>query len=151
MDNLNLPAYSYKVKSEKEKLLILDETRKKYVALTSEEWVRQHFISYLINNKSCPASLIAVETSLKYQKQDKRADIVVYDNLANPLLVVECKASNVKMTQKVFDQIAMYNLHFKAKYLAVTNGMEHFFCKMDYANKSYSFIKELPEYEELKK
>ena len=105
----------------------------------------------MIYNKSCPASLIAVETSLKYQKQDKRADIVVYDNLANPLLVVECKASNVKMTQKVFDQIAMYNLHFKAKYLAVTNGMEHFFCKMDYANKSYSFIKELPEYEELKK
>ncbi|MCH7534533.1 MAG: type I restriction enzyme HsdR N-terminal domain-containing protein [Bacteroidetes bacterium] len=149
MENLNLPAFNYKVKSEKDRFLILDQIRKKYVILTPEEWVRQHFISYLIEHKGYSANLIAVETSLKYQHQSRRADMVVYNTNGEPLVIVECKASNVKLSQKAFDQIATYNLHFKAKYLVITNGMNHYCCSMDYSNKSYKFISELPEFKDL--
>ncbi|NQY11487.1 MAG: type I restriction enzyme HsdR N-terminal domain-containing protein [Flavobacteriales bacterium] len=149
MDNLNLPTYDYKVKSEKDKLFILDLIRKKYVVLTPEEWVRQHFISFLIVQKGYSPNLIAVETSLQYLNQTRRADMVVFSSEGVPLVIIECKASSIKTSQKVFDQIATYNLHFKAKYLVVTNGMEHYCCVMDYSNKSYKFISELPEFKDL--
>ncbi|MCC6837548.1 MAG: type I restriction enzyme HsdR N-terminal domain-containing protein [Bacteroidia bacterium] len=144
MRALNLPGYSFKLKESSGKVQILDELRKKYVVLTPEEWVRQHIVQYLIQEKKYPASLIAVEIGLKYNQLQKRADVLVYDREAAPFLLVECKAPEVKITQDVFHQIAVYNMSFKVKYLLVTNGMDHFICEMDYTNNSYQFLKEIP-------
>ncbi|MBL7889467.1 MAG: type I restriction enzyme HsdR N-terminal domain-containing protein [Bacteroidia bacterium] len=144
MRALNLPAYSFKLKESSGKVQILDELRKKYVVLTPEEWVRQHIVQYLIQEKKYPASLIAIEIGLKYNQLQKRADVLVYDRQGAPFLLVECKAPEVKITQDVFHQIAVYNMTFKVKYLLVTNGMDHFICEMDYTNNSYQFLKEIP-------
>lgn len=144
MRALNLPAYSFKLKESSGKVQILDELRKKYVVLTPEEWVRQHIVQYLIQEKKYPASLIAIEIGLKYNQLQKRADVLVYDRQGAPFLLVECKAPEVKITQDVFHQIAVYNMTFKVKYLLVTNGMDHFICEIDYTNNSYQFLKEIP-------
>lgn len=144
MRALNLPHYSFKLKESSGKIQILDELRKKYVVLTPEEWVRQHIVQYLIQEKKYPSSLIAIEIGLKYNQLQKRADVLVYDRQALPLLLVECKAPEVKITQDVFHQIAVYNMSFKVKYLLVTNGMDHFICEMDYTTNSYQFLKEIP-------
>ncbi|MBN8695915.1 MAG: type I restriction enzyme HsdR N-terminal domain-containing protein [Bacteroidetes bacterium] len=144
MRALNLPGYSFKLKESSGKVQILDELRKKYVVLTPEEWVRQHIVQYLIQEKKYPSSLIAIEIGLKYNQLQKRADILVYDRQGTPILLVECKAPEVKITQDVFHQIAVYNMSFKVRYLLVTNGMDHFICEMDYANNSYQFLKEIP-------
>lgn len=144
MRALNLPSYSFKLKESSGKVQILDELRKKYVVLTPEEWVRQHIVQYLIQEKKYPSSLIAVEIGLKYNQLQKRADVLVYDRQGAPLLLVECKAPEVKITQDVFHQIAVYNMSFKVKYLLVTNGMDHFICEMDYTTNSYQFLKEIP-------
>ena len=143
---LNLPSYSPKLRSSEQRTQIFDSVRKKYVALTPEEWVRQHFIHYLITEKQFPASLMAIETGLKYNRLQKRSDVVVYNNLGKPFLIVECKAPEVKITQETFDQITRYNYSLRVKYLVVTNGMNHFCCEMDYEKRSYSFLKEIPEY-----
>ncbi len=144
MRALNLPGYSFKLKESSGKVQILDELRKKYVVLTPEEWVRQHIVQYLIQEKKYPSSLIAIEIGLKYNQLQKRADVLVYDRQGTPFLLVECKAPEVKITQDVFHQIAVYNMSFKVKYLLVTNGMDHFICEMDYTNNSYQFLKEIP-------
>lgn len=144
MRALNLPGYSFKLKESSGKVQILDELRKKYVVLTPEEWVRQHIVQYLIQEKKYPASLIAIEIGLKYNQLQKRADVLVYDRQGAPFLLVECKAPEVKITQDVFHQIAVYNMTFKVRYLLVTNGMDHFICEMDYTNNSYQFLKEIP-------
>ena len=119
------------------------------MALTPEEWVRQNFIRYLIHEKQFPASLIAIEMALKYNRMQKRGDVVVYDKSGKPLLIVECKAPNVKITQNAFDQVARYNMALKVKYLVVTNGLTHYCCSMDYPRKSYEFLDGIPMYKYL--
>ena len=146
MEQLNLPTYKFKLKKEGEIIKIFDGIRKKYVVLTPEEWVRQNFLEYLIQEKKFPASLIAVEAGLKYNQLQKRADVLVYDKSGNPFLMVECKASSVKITQDTFDQIARYNIVFKVKYLVVTNGLNHFCCVMDYTDNSYKYLETIPMY-----
>ena len=122
MQLLNLPAYQYKIKTDGQRKQIFDRIRKKYVALTPEEWVRQHFINFLIEQKKYPESLMMVEMKLKYNRQQKRGDIVIYNNLGKPCVIVECKSPEIKITQDVFDQAARYNMTLKVEYLLVTNG-----------------------------
>jgi len=149
MQTLNLPTYNFRIRASKDKNEIFDDIRKKFVVLTPEEWVRQNFISYLINEKRFPASLIVVEMSLKLNKMQKRSDIVVHDNNGNPLLIVECKAPSVQINQDVFDQVARYNMTFKVKYLIVTNGLDHYCCMIDHDNMNYQFLQEIPSYGEI--
>jgi hypothetical protein len=149
MQTLNLPAAGLKFRDQNGHPEVFDEFRKKYVVLTPEEWVRQHFIHYLVNEKHVPASLIHVEASLKYNRLAKRSDVLVYSRSGNPCLIVECKAPEVKITQAVFDQVAMYNMTMKVDYLVVTNGMEHFACIIDHEKRTYGFLKEIPDYEEM--
>ena len=132
-------------------MLIFDGIRRKYVALTPEEWVRQHLIHYLVAEKSYPASLMSVETPLKYDRMDKRSDVLVHNRNGQPLMLVECKAPEVAITQKVFEQIAIYNLTIQAPYLMVTNGLQHY-CLTAATNSSPAcFLNEIPEYEDLLK
>jgi hypothetical protein len=147
MQLLNLPIYPFKLKQQGERTLIFDAIRKKYVMLTPEEWVRQNFLQYLIQDKKYSASLIAVEAGLKYNQLQKRMDVLIYDKQGHPHLMVECKAPEVKISQDAFDQIARYNMVFKVKYLVVTNGMQHFCCLMDYSNNSFKYIEQIPEFE----
>ena len=149
MNTLNLPEYNFKYKDDDGKKSIFDEIRKSYVALTPEEWVRQNFLKYLQHEKKFPPSLIAVEKALKLYKLTKRADIVVYNNLGKPILIVECKSPKVKITQDAFDQAARYNIKLQVNYLAVTNGIDHYCCKIDLKESNYFFLKEIPEYEAL--
>lgn len=146
MQQLNLPAYSFKFKEQGARTQIFDAIRKKYVALTPEEWVRQNFLQYLVRDKNFPASLIAVEAGLKYNQMQKRTDVLVYDKQGNPHLMVECKAPEVKITQDAFDQIARYNMIFKVKYLVVTNGLNHFCCQMDYEANTYHYLELIPDF-----
>jgi len=146
MQKLNLPTYNFKIKSNENKTLIFDKLRKKYMVLTPEEWVRQHFVYFLIEEKKYPISLIALEKQLTINNRKKRTDILVFNTAGNPEIIVECKAPSIKITQATFDQIARYNLKLKATYLIVTNGLEHFYCKMDFKNETYIFLKEVPDY-----
>jgi hypothetical protein len=147
MKVLNLPTYQFKFKQKEGRAQIFDEIRKRYVALTPEEWVRQNFLQYLIQEKKFPSSLISVEAGLKYNQLQKRMDVLAYDKLGSPYLMVECKAPEVKITQDVFDQIARYNIVFKVKYLVVTNGLQHFCCMMDYENTTYQYLEQIPVFE----
>lgn len=146
MDSLNLPTYSFKLKSEGGRKLIFDEIRRRYVALTPEEWVRQNFIKYLTYEKAYPTALISLEKHFRYNRMQKRSDILVYDRNGMPVLMVECKAPDVKVNQAVFDQIALYNLKFKVPYLVVTNGIQHYCCRYTEDKGSYRFLEEIPEY-----
>jgi len=146
MQELNLPNYQFRIKSNENKLFIFDFIRKKEVVLTPEEWVRQHFLMYLVTEKKYPASLIAVEKKLTLNTLTKRTDIVVYNSNAKPSIIVECKAPNVTITEEVFDQIARYNLKLNAQYLIVTNGLQHFFCKIDTINETYLFLEDIPNW-----
>lgn len=147
MKTLNLPSYQFKLKQQGLRTQIFDSIRKKYVVLTPEEWVRQNFLQFLIQDKKYPASLIAVEAGLKYNQLQKRMDVLVYNKQGTPHLMVECKAPEVKINQDVFDQIARYNMVFKVKYLVVTNGMHHFCCLMDYPNNAYQYLEQIPVFE----
>ena len=146
MQKLNLPQYSIKLKEEKGTKYIFDPIRKKYLVLQPEEWVRQNFIQFLINEKGFPASLISIEKGLRLNELQKRADIVIYDNHGQPLVLVECKAPKVKINQEVFEQVARYNVVFKVPYLVVTNGLEHYCAKVDLKEHQVDFLKELPHY-----
>lgn len=146
LPQLNLPQYTFKYKTEGKRTQIFDAIRKKYVALTDEEWVRQNFIRYLIEEKKFPASLMAIESGLKYNLLQKRSDLVVYDRSGKPYLILECKAPSVKVSQDAFDQAARYNMTYKVKYLVITNGINHFCCEMNYTDGSYVFLKEVPEF-----
>ena len=125
---------------------IFDPVRKKYVYLTKEEWVRQNIIQFLIKEKFYPVSLIRVEFNLKFNTLSKRADIVCFDNNGSVMLLVECKSPEIQLNQNVFDQIAIYNLSFKSKFLLVTNGLNYFCCEMNYSLKKYSFLSEIPSF-----
>ncbi|MCI2227903.1 type I restriction enzyme HsdR N-terminal domain-containing protein [Polaribacter sp. MSW13] len=146
MQKLNLPTYKFKLKSNENKTLIFDKLRKKYMVLTPEEWVRQHFVCFLIEEKKYPTSLIALEKQLTINNRKKRTDILVFNTDGKPDIIVECKAPKIKITQDTFDQIARYNLKLQANYLIVTNGLEHFYCKMDFEKETYIFLKEIPNY-----
>ena len=146
MQRLNLPTYNFKLKSSENKTLIFDKLRKKYVVLTPEEWVRQHYVCFLIEEKKYPISLIALEKQLIINNRKKRTDILVFNNEGNHEIIVECKAPSIKITQDTFDQIARYDLKLKANYLIVTNGLEHFYCKMDFKKETYIFLKDIPKY-----
>ena len=146
MQKLNLPSYNFKLKSSENKTLIFDKLRKKYMVLTPEEWVRQHYVSFLIEEKKYPTTLIALEKQLTINNRKKRTDILVFNKEGNHEIIVECKAPSIKITQDTFDQIARYNLKLKATFLIVTNGLEHFYCKMDFINETYIFLKEIPDY-----
>ena len=151
MQQLNLPASELKIRSTNGKNEVFDSIRKRYVALTAEEWVRQHFIGYLVLERNVPSSLISVESSLKYNRLQKRSDIVIYNNLGKPMMIIECKAPEVKITQDVFDQIAIYNMTLNVPYLVVTNGLEHFACYIDQRNSTYEFLKDIPDFSEISK
>jgi hypothetical protein len=146
MQKLNLPQYPIKLKEEKGTKYIFDPIRKKYLVLQPEEWVRQNFIQYLIKDKGYSANLIAIEKGLKLNELQKRADIVVYDKNADPIVLIECKAPKVKINQAVFEQIARYNIVFKVPYLVVTNGLDHYCAKVNLKANSFEFLKELPDY-----
>lgn len=146
MHPLNLPTYKFKIKSNENKYFIFDIVRKKYVILTPEEWVRQHIIHYLIEEKKYPISLIAIEKKLTINKLTKRTDILIFNTKGLPHIIVECKAPSVSITQNAFDQIARYNLKLSANYLIVSNGLKHYYCKMDFENEKYVFLENIPDY-----
>ena len=146
MQPLNLPTYKFKIKSNENNHLIFDIVRKKYMVLTPEEWVRQHLIHFLIEEKNYPISLIGVEKKLTINNLTKRTDILVFNTLGKPEIIVECKAPSVKITQNAFDQIARYNLKLSANYLIVSNGLEHYFCQLDTKNEAYVFLENIPNY-----
>ncbi len=150
MTVLNLPTYDFRIRELDSKRQIFDAYRKKFVALTPEEWVRQNFARYLVEEKQFPGSLMAMEKGLQVAKRTKRTDIVIYSRSGNPLVIVECKAPEVKITPDVFDQIVRYNITLNANYLIVTNGLEHFCCQLSYSDNSYTFLKDIPEYSILK-
>ena len=143
---LNLPTYKFKIKSNENKYFIFDIVRKKYVSLTPEEWVRQHIVHYLVEEKKYPISLITIEKKLTINKLTKRTDIVVFNTDGLPHIIVECKAASVNINQDAFDQIARYNLKLKANYLFVSNGLNHYYCKMDIENETYIFLETIPKY-----
>lgn len=149
MIQLTLPPYQIRVKETHGRKQIFDILRRKYVALTSEEWVRQHFIHYLVEHKNYPSSLLANEVSLQIGEKRMRADSVLYDNQLHPRMIIEYKAPNITLTQKVFDQITVYNLLLHVDYLIVSNGMITYICKMDYEKQTYKFLEAIPNYENI--
>ena len=149
MDRLNLPTYFFTVKSEAGRKYIFDPVRKKYVILNPEEWVRQNFIQYLVHEKSFPVSLITVEREFLFNRMKKRTDILVYETSGDPVLMVECKSPDIKITRQVFDQIGLYNLTYRLKWLIVTNGLQHFCCRMNPATGRYDFADEMPSWKDV--
>jgi len=143
---LNLPPHPFKISDNKGQLTLFDEIRKKHIIITPEEWVRQHFVQYLINQKKYPKSLIKLEGGVKLNGMPRRTDIVVFNPAGEKILLVECKAPSVEIDQKVFDQVARYNITHKIPLLAVTNGLQHYYCRVDFDNKKYHFIEDLPSY-----
>ena len=141
---LHFPQYSFKFKNIENKTYIWDEIRKKYILLIPEEWVRQHAVRFLVEDKHYSPNWMAIEKQFTINEGHKRADIVVYNKKMHPYIIVECKAPNVAITQKTFDQIARYNLALQAKYLMLTNGLQHFYCKMNFEKETYVFLEELP-------
>ena len=144
MRDLNFPDFQFRFKNNENKRFIFDDIRKKYVLLTPEEWVRQHVVQFLIKVKMYPQSYINVEKVVKINNMNKRYDVVVFTPKGSIFLLVECKEPSVKITQSVFDQIARYNLSLNAQFLMVTNGLDHYYCKLDYVNKKYQFLTDLP-------
>ena len=149
MLQLNLPEYNFRIKKLDEKLLIFDSQRKRYVSLTPEEWVRQHFIRFLIEEKGYPAAYLAVEKQLSLNGMKKRCDAILYNEHALPILIIELKAPSVPITQTTFDQVAVYNAKLKVDFFMISNGIEHYCCKVDTLNSQYKFFPELPEYSKL--
>jgi|TARA_B110000879_G_scaffold52918_1_gene75174 hypothetical protein len=143
MLQLNFPNYTFKIKNIENEDYIFDEIRKKYIKLTKEEWVRQNCVNFLVKEKKFPQVLINVEKTLKINKLSKRYDIVVYNSDGSIKLLVECKSPEIKITQKTFDQIAIYNMSLNADLLMITNGINHYYCKIDYENQCYKFINDI--------
>lgn len=149
MLSLNLPLYNAKITESNGKKQIFDDLRRCFVALTPEEWVRQHFVHMLLSLKGYPKTLMANEVAISLNGMSRRCDTVVYDKQLKPRVIIEYKAPSVKIDAKVFAQIARYNLVLRVDYLVVSNGLQHFCCKMDYENNSYSFLDNIPAYAEV--
>jgi len=146
MQSLNFPAYDFRFKNSENKVHIFDPIRKKFVVLQPEEWVRQNVVQFLIHEKKYPKSLINVEKQLSVNTLKKRYDIVIFDSLGNITLLVECKSPKIMINQETFDQIAKYNMQLKAEFLMVTNGLQHFYCKMDFSKEKYTFLEQIPDF-----
>jgi hypothetical protein len=146
---LRLPPYRFKITDQNGQLTLFDVIRKKNIVITPEEWVRQHFVQYLINQKRYPKILIKLEGGHKLHGMAKRSDIIVFNSAGEKILLVECKAPSVPIDQKTFDQVARYNMVHKVNLLAVTNGLQHYYCRIDFEKQDYKFIEELPGYNEL--
>lgn len=146
---LNLPPYSFKISNKDGKKYIFDALRRKYVALTPEEWVRQHFTNYLLAYKGYPAGLLANEIQINLNGTKKRCDTVLYNRDLTAKMIVEYKAPHVEITQAVFDQITRYNMVLRVEYLIVTNGINHYCCHIDYATNTYTFLPDIPNYDSL--
>lgn len=146
---LNLPIYPFKIVTRNNKQYIFDALRKKYVALTPEEWVRQHFTRYLLEEKGYPKGLLANEMQVNLNGTRKRCDTVLFRRNLTAQMIVEYKAPSVEITQTVFDQITRYNMVLKVDYLIVSNGLRHYCCRIDYSDCSYVFLPDIPRYEEL--
>ena len=149
MWQLNLPAYNFRIIKKNEKPFIFDDLRKKFVALTPEEWVRQHFIRFLIDVKHYPASLIAIEKQLVINGLKKRCDAVVYSRNAEPLMIIEFKATTVSIDQQTFDQAAVYNSKLKVDYFIISNGLKHYCCRLDKNVLQYNFLDDIPDFDSL--
>ncbi|MDY3847820.1 MAG: type I restriction enzyme HsdR N-terminal domain-containing protein [Prevotella sp.] len=149
MHDLNLPKYGIKIRKDGDRQMIFDDLRRKYVALTPEEWVRQHFVHYLIDHKGYPEGLLGNEIQLVVGAKKLRCDSVLYDRSLHPRMIMEYKAPNVNITQKTFDQIMTYNMLLHVDYLVVSNGLSHYCCHIDYDNQKYLFLKDIPDYENI--
>ena len=145
MLKLNFNEYSFRFKNSENKVSIFDEIRKKFMLLTPEEWVRQHVVKFLIIEKNIPKSYINVEKVVKINGMKKRYDVVVFNKDGSIFLLVECKAPEITINQATFDQIARYNLILNASYLMVTNGLNHYFCSINFKEKKYHFLNEIPK------
>lgn len=146
MRQLNLPAYHFRIKKQHEKFQIFDAQRKRYVSLTPEEWVRQHVIRFLIEAKGYPSALLAVEKQLNLNGMKKRCDAVLYNRDAQPLMIMEFKAPNIAINQATFDQVAVYNSQLKVEYFLISNGIEHFCCRVNAETARYEFFSEIPDF-----
>ncbi len=146
MPELNLPSYAVKLKGTREKPEIFDFLRRKYVALTPEEWVRQHFTHWLVEQKGYPKGLLGNEIELRIGEKKLRCDSILYDKSAQPQMIMEYKAPTVPITQRVFNQISVYNLLLRVDFLVVSNGIQYYCCKMDYDQQTYRFLEEIPDY-----
>ena len=146
MQLLNFPQYEFRIIQKDGKHKVFDIVRKRYVALTPEEWVRQHVLHHLAFEKEVPLSLIGVEVGLKLNSLAKRADVVVYSRSGKPLMLVECKAPAIAVTQQVFEQAAGYDMVFHVKFMLVTNGLTHFCCSFNFTEHSYEFLRDIPTY-----
>ena len=144
---LNLPEYEINVAEKDGKQQIFDFLRRKFVAMTPEEWVRQHFVHVVVEHKGYPKGLLVNETELRIGDKRLRCDTVLYNKNMQPQMIIEYKAPQIQIQQKTFDQIAVYNLLLHADYLVVSNGIQHYCCQMDYENRSYRFLTEIPEYD----
>lgn len=149
MQALNLPKTNLKTTNRNERTMVFDSFRRKYVTLTPEEWVRQHFVHFLTTCKGFPTGIIANEISLELNGTKKRCDTVVYDKEAQPIMIIEYKAPSVEITQDVFNQISRYNIKLKVKWLIVSNGLQHYCCKIDYKKMTYAFLSDIPSYQDL--
>jgi len=149
LKELNLPQYSFKITGKDGNEMILDPVRRKYVKLTPEEWVRQNFVQYLINEGKYPAGLLGIEILFRFNKLKRRVDILVHNRTGEPVLIVECKSPDVKIDESVFEQIATYNMKFKVPYLVVTNGLHHYACKIDHKEMKFEYLLVIPLYEDL--
>lgn len=149
MTKLSLPEYSFKFLKKENRLYIFDSFRKKYVVLTPEEWVRQNFLTYLVEGKGYKSSLIAVEASIKYHSMQKRCDALVYNTKGKIIMIIECKSAQTELSQKVFDQAVRYNYPLQVKYLTITNGLVHYCCEIDYNTGNYVFLNDIPAYIDL--
>ena len=144
--HLDLPDHGLKTKHGPGGAQVFDPVRRRWVALTPEEWVRQHFINFLVNDRGCPRALLAVERTLRLHGLTRRADIVVHDQAGSPVALVECKAPDVRLTQAVFDQAARYNRAFRVRWLLVTNGRAHYCCEVDHAGNAVRFVDHIPDH-----
>lgn len=143
MQILNLPPFSHRTKESEGKTYIFDDFRKKFVFLSPEEWVRQHLLHYLVRHKNYPKTLIKIESGLKYNKLQKRSDVLVYDRNAKPFLLAECKSSDIKLDEKTVKQISTYNMEIGARFLLITNGMDLYCWERD--EKNINFLEKLPD------
>ena len=149
MKELNLPQYSFKITGNEKSEMIFDTIRKKYVRLTEEEWVRQNFLQYLIQQGKYSPGLIGVEVMFHFNRMKRRIDILIHDRTGKPIMIVECKSPDIKLDDKVFEQIVNYNMEYKVPYIIVTNGLVHYICKVNHEEKSWVFLNVIPLFEDL--
>jgi hypothetical protein len=149
LKQLNLPEYSFRIRGEEGSERIFDPVRKKYVRLTPEEWVRQNFVQYLINEGKYPPGLIGIEVMSAFNNMKKRVDILVHNRIGQPVMIIECKAPEIEINDEIFDQLVCYNMGFKVPYLIVTNGMVHYACIIDHDQTKYDFLEVIPLYEDI--